>query len=84
MTITLPLEARDEARLIAAAKAKGVSPAMLIREALERMLADPEGLCASSEAPMGAALVAAMQSSPHKEIELAVEGSRLPVRAEIS
>jgi len=40
MTITLPLEPREEAKLIAAAQAKGRSTDALVREALDRILAD--------------------------------------------
>ena len=40
MTITLPLEPREEARLIAAAQAKGVPTVTLVREALDKILAD--------------------------------------------
>jgi len=36
MTITLPLQPREEARLIAAAQAKGVSTEALVREALDK------------------------------------------------
>jgi hypothetical protein len=39
MTITLPLDPADEARLIAVAHAKGVSADALVREALDRILA---------------------------------------------
>jgi hypothetical protein len=40
MTITLPLEPQEEARLIAAAQAQGVSTGVLIREALDEILAE--------------------------------------------
>ena len=40
MTITLPLEPREEARLIAMARAKGLSADALVREAVDRILAD--------------------------------------------
>ncbi len=40
MTITLPLQPMEEARLLAAARAKGVSADDLLREALNRILAD--------------------------------------------
>jgi hypothetical protein len=40
MTITLPLDPAEEARLIAVAQAKGVSADVLIREALDKILAD--------------------------------------------
>jgi hypothetical protein len=44
MTITLPLQPQEEARLLAAAQAKGVSTDDLLREALDRILADSPGL----------------------------------------
>jgi len=77
MTITLPLEPQDEARLLAAAKAKGISTGELVRSALEPIFAG------SSEVPrpvMGSALVEAMQDSPFREVDLDVTRSRLPVR----
>jgi hypothetical protein len=40
MTITLPLQPQEEAKLIALAQAKGLSTDALVREALERILAD--------------------------------------------
>jgi hypothetical protein len=40
MTITLPLEPQEEARLIAAAHAKGLSTDALVREALDKILAE--------------------------------------------
>jgi hypothetical protein len=40
MTITLPLEPQEEARLVAAARMKGLSPDALVREAVERLLAE--------------------------------------------
>jgi hypothetical protein len=40
MTITLPLQPQEEARLIAAAQAKGLSTDALVREALDKILAD--------------------------------------------
>ncbi len=40
MTITLPLQPQEEARLVAQAQAKGVSTGTLVREALDRILAD--------------------------------------------
>ncbi len=39
-TITLPLQPQEEARLIAAAQAKGLSTDALVREALDRILAE--------------------------------------------
>ena len=44
MTITLPLQPQDEAKLIALAQAKGLSTDALVREALDKILAEaPEG-----------------------------------------
>jgi hypothetical protein len=40
MTITLPLQPQVEAKLIAIAQAKGLSTDALVREALEKILAD--------------------------------------------
>jgi hypothetical protein len=44
MTITLPLQPQEEARLAAAAQARGVSTDDFLREALHRILADPSTL----------------------------------------
>jgi len=44
MTITLPLQPREEARLVALANAKGVSTDALVREALDKILADAPDL----------------------------------------
>jgi hypothetical protein len=43
MTITLPLEPQEEARLVALAQARGVSTDSLVREALDKILADAPG-----------------------------------------
>lgn len=40
MTIMLPLQPQEEARLLALAKAKGLSPDVIVREALDRVLAE--------------------------------------------
>lgn len=40
MTITLPLQPQEEAKLIAIAQAKGLSTDALVREALDKILAD--------------------------------------------
>lgn len=40
MTITLPLQPQEEAKLVALARAKGVSTDALVREALDKILAD--------------------------------------------
>ena len=44
MTITLPLDSQEEAQLIALAQAKGLTADALVREALNKILAEaPEG-----------------------------------------
>src|SRR5580658_6896856 len=40
MTITLPLEPQEEARLLAVAQAKGLPPEVIVRAALDRVLAE--------------------------------------------
>jgi hypothetical protein len=40
MTLTLPLEPQEEAKLVAAARARGVSLDALVREALGRIFAE--------------------------------------------
>jgi len=40
VTITLPLQPQEEAKLVALAEAKGVSTDSLVREALDKILAD--------------------------------------------
>ena len=40
MTLTLPLEPQEEAKLIAAARARGVSLDVLVREALGRIFSE--------------------------------------------
>ena len=81
MTITLPLQPEEEARLEAVAHARGLSTGALVREALEEILA---GACEIRDNPCepatGASLVAAMQASPHKEIDLKAGRAPLPVR----
>ncbi len=49
MTITLPLDPQEEARLIATAKAKGLSPDALVREAVDRILAEAPQLSPTKE-----------------------------------
>ena len=46
MTLTLPLEPQEEAKLVAAARARGVSPDVLVREALGQIFSE-----ATEEAP---------------------------------
>jgi len=74
MTITLPIEPQDEARIMAAAQARGLSLDAL---ALDGILAEEAGVSAPAT---GAALVAAMQASPYREIDLGVARHRFPVR----
>ncbi len=40
MTITLPLNPAEEAKLVAAAQSKGVSTDVLVREAVDRIIAE--------------------------------------------
>jgi hypothetical protein len=75
MTITLPLQPQEEARLLALAQAKGLSPEVIVRVALDRFLADP-----SDSPATGAALVAAMQASPYKEVDLEPRRDPMSVR----
>jgi hypothetical protein len=49
MTITLPLAPQEEARLVAAARIKGLSPDALVREAVEKLLAETPGENSSKE-----------------------------------
>ena len=51
MTITLPLEPREEARLMAAARARGLSTAALLREAVDRILEETPGNTNSGKEP---------------------------------
>ena len=44
MTIMLPLQPQEEARLLALAKAKGLPPDAIVREALDRVLTEQTGL----------------------------------------
>ncbi len=71
MTITLPLQPQDEAKLEAIAHAKGVSTDALVREALEEILARASEIPDNgpSEPATGALLVAAMQASPSKDMD---------------
>jgi hypothetical protein len=81
MTITLSLDPQEEARLVAAAWAKGLSVEGLVREALESILADaPAGPVSPERQASGARLVAAMQASPYKDLDLEPVRDRLPVR----
>lgn len=51
MTITLPLEPQEEARLLAVARARGLPPDAIVRAALDRVLAEgAESVPAQAEA----------------------------------
>ncbi len=81
MTITLPLQPEEEARLEAIAHAKGLSADALVREALQGILAAapiPDG--APTDYATGALLVAAMQASPYREMDLEAVRTPLPTR----
>jgi ferritin-like metal-binding protein YciE len=82
MTITLSLQPQEEAKLKAIAHAKGLSADALVREALEGILAGASEISAnaSSEPSTGALLIAAMQASPHKEMDLEADRALLPTR----
>jgi hypothetical protein len=80
VTISFTLEPNEEARLVALALAKGLSPDALVREALNRVLAEAAAIPVSSVGESGAVLVAAMQASPYREIGIEPPRYRLPVR----
>jgi hypothetical protein len=82
MTITLPLQPQEEAKLVALARAKGLSTDALVREALDRILAEPNNDAPAEQTglPTGADLVAAMQASPYRDVNLEPARDRLPVR----
>ena len=82
MTITLPLQPQEEAKLVARARAKGLSTDAFVREALDRILAEPDDDASTKKPgiPTGADLVAAMQASPYREINLEPARDRPPVR----
>jgi len=77
MTITLPLQPQEEARLLAVARAKGVSPEVIVRAAIEKILAD--AAVTSDTSATGAALVAVMQVSPYKDADFESRHDGLPV-----
>ena len=49
MTITLPLQPQEEARLVALAQARGITTDTLVREALDNLLADAPGRAGRAE-----------------------------------
>jgi len=52
ITITLPLQPQEEAKLLAVAKAKGVSANALVREAVNRIIAEaPPGEASTKKEP---------------------------------
>ncbi len=51
MAITLPLQPQEEAKLLAAARAKGVSANALVREAVNRIIAEVPGEARVSKEP---------------------------------
>ena len=51
MTITLPLQPQEEARLMAAARARGLSAAALVREAIEGILEEAPGETGADKEP---------------------------------
>ncbi|HYL76214.1 MAG TPA: hypothetical protein VEU96_18535 [Bryobacteraceae bacterium] len=82
MTIVLPLDPQEEAKLIAAAHAKGLSADAFVRAALHEILvgSPPPSESRPVRNATGAALVAAMQASPYKEKSLVAGRGGLPVR----
>lgn len=82
MTIKLPLQPQEEARLEAIAHNKGLSTDALVREALYQILANTTEIpdTAASDQATGALLVDAMQAAPYKEIDLEAVRVSLPIR----
>ncbi len=77
MTITLPLQPQEEAKLNSIAHAKGLSADALVRQALDEILADAPEIPDNATGDM---LVAAMQASPFKDMDLAAVRTPLPTR----
>jgi hypothetical protein len=69
MTITLPLRPQEEAKLLAIAKAKGVSPDALIREAVNRMIEEAPAAASVKKEPTLSArgILAKYGSAPSAE-----------------
>lgn len=80
MVLTLPLRPEEEAKLRAVAQSKGVSADVLIRWALDNILEEASEWAPPLQSASGAALVAAMQASPHKDTVIESISLRLPVR----
>jgi hypothetical protein len=51
MTITLPLQHQEEAKLLAIAKTKGVSPNALVCEAVNRIIEEASGEASANKEP---------------------------------
>jgi hypothetical protein len=79
VTITLPLEPQEEARLLAVANAKGVSTGVLIREALDKIFAampEQDELAALDSRPIWEVIADNMSDVPPDEFEkLPVDGA---------
>src|SRR5260221_4331811 len=77
MTIALPLQPQEEARLLALAKAKGVPPEVIVHEALERVLTEQSGPVsppteeqASDPRPIWEILADSMKNVPAEDMAL--------------
>ena len=53
MNITLPLEAQEEARLLAAARARGISASDLVREAVRKIISEGPPEATAKREPTG-------------------------------
>jgi hypothetical protein len=82
MTITLPLQPQEEAKLKALAQSKGLSAEALVREAVDGILAGASEIPDHSltEPQTGVSLVDALQASPYKDVDLEAVRFPLPVR----
>lgn len=68
MTIMLPLQPQEEAKLVALARAKGVSTDTLVRQALDKILADePAPAGEPTYAPIWEQIFENMQEVPPEE-----------------
>lgn len=67
MTITLPLQPQEEARLVALAQAKGVSTDTLVREALDKILADAPDHPKGESRPIWEVILDNMRDVPPEE-----------------
>ena len=64
MTITLPLQPQEEAKLLAAAKAKGITANALIREAVNRIIAEVPGDASVKKEPTSSIRVLLVKYRP--------------------